>query len=137
MDASTKVLNQQEPTESEHHLRVLCLLNVGHFNGEKRKHGYGAYTWKEADEEGGFKKVASYEGLYEDGKKCGLGKMTFPNGDVYHGEWKDNKVRLFHPDDILRCPKRLTSRTVCRLRARARTRTRRRRTCTAGRGRAG
>jgi hypothetical protein len=57
------------------------------------KHGNGMYSWMEPDEESGeAKKVASYEGKYADGKKNGLGKMTFPNGDVYFGEWRDNKV---------------------------------------------
>jgi hypothetical protein len=65
---------------------------AGLFNSEKQKHGFGIYTWMEADEDGGQKKVAVFEGQYFDGKKHGLGKMTFPNGDVYHGQWKDNKV---------------------------------------------
>ena len=65
----------------------------GDFNSEKQKHGQGVYSWMEPDEESGeAKKVASYEGKYTDGKKNGLGKMVFPNGDVYFGEWKDNKV---------------------------------------------
>lgn len=64
----------------------------GEFNSEKQKHGMGTFTWVEADEEEGFKKVATYEGNYADGKKHGIGKMTFPNGDVYHGEWKENKM---------------------------------------------
>lgn len=66
---------------------------VGFFNNEKQKHGHGIYSWIEVDEEGRPVKVASYEGLYADGMKNGLGKMTYPNGDVYHGEWKDNKVQ--------------------------------------------
>lgn len=33
---------------------------------------------------------AIYEGNYTDGRKAGTGKMTYPNGDVYTGEWKDN-----------------------------------------------
>lgn len=27
-----------------------------------------------------------YEGQYAEGKKHGIGKMTFPNGDKYHGK---------------------------------------------------
>lgn len=38
------------------------------------------------------KVIASYEGAYIDGVKQGLGKMTFPNGDTYHGEWKQDKM---------------------------------------------
>lgn len=36
--------------------------------------------------------VAAYEGNYVDGVKSGVGKMTFPNGDIYHGEWKDDRM---------------------------------------------
>lgn len=35
---------------------------------------------------------ATYEGNYTDGKKAGTGKMTYPNGDEYTGEWKDNAM---------------------------------------------
>jgi hypothetical protein len=35
---------------------------------------------------------ARYEGNYKDGLKHGVGKMKFPNGDVYEGEWVENKV---------------------------------------------
>lgn len=35
---------------------------------------------------------AIYEGNYKDGKKAGTGKMTYPNGDEYTGEWKDNAM---------------------------------------------
>ena len=33
-----------------------------------------------------------YEGTYTDGKRAGTGKMTYPNGDCYTGEWKDNMM---------------------------------------------
>jgi hypothetical protein len=32
-----------------------------------------------------------YEGDWKDNKRDGKGKMTFANGDVYEGDWKDNK----------------------------------------------
>ncbi|KAJ8599051.1 hypothetical protein CTAYLR_009820, partial [Chrysophaeum taylorii] len=65
----------------------------GEFNDEKQKHGAGTFTWMaqgEEDDEPNVKAV--YEGHYRDGKRSGEGKMTFPNGDYYHGEWKDNKM---------------------------------------------
>ena len=66
---------------------------VGDFNSEKQKHGQGVYTWKQMDEDSGeAKEVAKYEGAYADGKKNGIGKMTYPNKDEYTGEWKDNKM---------------------------------------------
>jgi hypothetical protein len=59
------------------------------------KHGQGIYTWMGEENDDGERAVkATYTGSYADGKRCGVGKMTFPNGDVYEGEWKDNKVRL-------------------------------------------
>lgn len=39
-----------------------------------------------------FQLHATYEGNYTDGKKAGTGKMTYPNGDIYTGEWKDNMM---------------------------------------------
>jgi antitoxin component YwqK of YwqJK toxin-antitoxin module len=38
---------------------------------------------------------ARYEGNYKDGLKHGVGKMVFPNGNVYEGEWFENKVSIF------------------------------------------
>lgn len=35
---------------------------------------------------------ARYEGEYKDGLKHGIGKMVYPNKDVYEGEWFENKV---------------------------------------------
>ena len=35
---------------------------------------------------------ARFEGNYKDGLKHGIGKMKYPNGDVYEGEWFENKV---------------------------------------------
>jgi hypothetical protein len=32
-----------------------------------------------------------FEGTFEDGKKCGYGKMVYGNLDVYEGGWKDNQ----------------------------------------------
>lgn len=54
------------------------------------------YTWMKPggeDDEAPTER-AKYEGNYKDGLKCGVGKMTFPNGDIYQGEWLDNKVLL-------------------------------------------
>ena len=60
----------------------------GDFNSEKQKHGSGVYTWMVADEESGeMKTVATYDGAYADGKKNGLGKMTFPNGEAPNEGW--------------------------------------------------
>ncbi|CAN0479102.1 unnamed protein product [Ectocarpus sp. 12 AP-2014] len=66
----------------------------GVFNGERIKDGPGKYTWmKPAEEDGEDPQVhATYEGNYTDGKKAGTGKMTYPNGDEYTGEWKDNAM---------------------------------------------
>lgn len=66
----------------------------GTYDAEKVKQGYGVYTWMKPggeDDEAPTER-AKYEGNYKDGLKCGVGKMTFPNGDVYQGEWLDNKV---------------------------------------------
>ena len=65
----------------------------GDFNDEKMKHGTGKFVWMtqgEEDEEP--KPLATYEGAYADGKRSGVGTMTYPSGDTYTGEWKDNKM---------------------------------------------
>jgi hypothetical protein len=79
----------------------------GVFNDNKAKHGPGTYTWSTApganpwvpeaeDEEGEGSwpadRVVAYTGDYVEGVKEGVGKITFPNGDKYHGQWKSNKI---------------------------------------------
>lgn len=60
------------------------------------KQGAGVYVWMAAGGEEDETPVekARYEGNYKDGLKHGVGKMVYPNGDVYEGEWYENKVRL-------------------------------------------
>ncbi|EQC35550.1 hypothetical protein SDRG_06840 [Saprolegnia diclina VS20] len=63
----------------------------GDVNAARLKHGPGKYIWTErVDDE--VKEIAWYEGDYVDGKKHGLGKMQFPNGDVYHGQWANDII---------------------------------------------
>jgi hypothetical protein len=82
----------------------------GTFNDERQKHGHGKYTWnKEAGEDGPKNawvppppeegeapaipesRVIAFEGEYRSGVPHGIGKMTYPNGDVYHGSWVGGK----------------------------------------------
>jgi hypothetical protein len=42
---------------------------------------------------------ARYEGEYKDGLKHGIGKMVYPNKDVYEGEWMENKVSVSAYDE--------------------------------------
>lgn len=44
-----------------------------------------------ADDETPVEK-ARFEGIYKDGARNGFGRMVYPNGDVYEGEWVDNKM---------------------------------------------
>ncbi|CAM9356203.1 unnamed protein product, partial [Choristocarpus tenellus] len=65
----------------------------GVFNGERIKEGMGTYTWMQVSEDDDSEEPqvrATYEGNYRDGKRSGMGKMTYPNGDVYTGEWENN-----------------------------------------------
>lgn len=57
----------------------------GTYDDEKKKQGQGSYSWSvnDADEDEGAKNTANYKGGYKDGKKDGLGKMVYPNGDKY------------------------------------------------------
>jgi MORN repeat len=65
----------------------------GFFDSERMKTGNSKYTWMTPGPEEGDEPIVSacYEGIYVEGKKAGYGKMTYPNGDVYTGEWKDNR----------------------------------------------
>jgi hypothetical protein len=78
----------------------------GGFNEAKQKHGkQAAYVWSAATganawvpEEGfpeGKAPSVRFEGQYVEGAKRGVGKLTLPNGDKYHGLWEADK---FHGD---------------------------------------
>lgn len=68
---------------------------AGTYDSERVKQGQGKYVWmgpaSEDDPETLVEK-ARYEGNYVDGQKSGVGKMVYPNGDVYEGEWVANKM---------------------------------------------
>lgn len=76
----------------------------GTFDAEKVKQGYGTYIWMgpASEEDETPTEKARYQGYYKDGLKHGdYGKMNFPNGDVYEGEWFEDKVRFcFHIDVV-------------------------------------
>ncbi|RHZ39955.1 hypothetical protein DYB26_006171 [Aphanomyces astaci] len=64
----------------------------GTFNSDKLKHGHGKYTWNEKTDDDEVKEIAWYDGAYENGKKHGVGKMQFPTGDTYHGQWSSDAI---------------------------------------------
>ncbi|CAM9152136.1 unnamed protein product [Phaeothamnion confervicola] len=66
----------------------------GGYDGERKRSGEGKYTWvAPAEEEGEEPTVlATFSGIYVDGRKTGVGCMTFPNGDKYTGAWVDNRI---------------------------------------------
>jgi hypothetical protein len=71
------------------------LIFSGTFDAERIKQGNGTFIWMKTGEEDETPvEKARYEGNYKDGNKCGVGKMVYPNGDIYEGEWLDNKVTL-------------------------------------------
>mmetsp|Transcript_5875 Transcript_5875/g.9678 ORF Transcript_5875/g.9678 Transcript_5875/m.9678 type:complete len:232 (+) Transcript_5875:51-746(+) len=67
----------------------------GTFDEERIKQGYGVYVWMApgGEEDDSLQEKARYEGDYKDGLKHGVGKMVYPNGDVYEGEWFENKMQ--------------------------------------------
>ena len=46
------------------------------------KHGYGCQKWKDG---------AKYEGNWKFNKACGRGKFWHVDGDIFEGEWVDDK----------------------------------------------
>ena len=66
----------------------------GYYDEEKVKQGKGIYTWMgptSEDDETLIEK-ARFEGIYLNGLKTGFGKFKYPNGDLYEGEFLDDKV---------------------------------------------
>lgn len=51
------------------------------------KHGYGKLTIPTIED----MPVESYEGDWHEDKMQGFGIYHYPDGSIYHGEWKDNK----------------------------------------------
>lgn len=78
-------------------IHLLCHLYSGSYDSDRIKQGFGIYTWMgpTSDEDETLIEKAKYEGNYVNGQKSGIGKMTFPNGDIYEGEWADDKVMQF------------------------------------------
>lgn len=37
-----------------------------------------------------FKDGSFHDGMWRNGKRCGLGSFYFSNGDVYQGSWRDD-----------------------------------------------
>jgi hypothetical protein len=64
----------------------------GFFNEARQKHGQGHYTWiggndEENEDEDAPKGGGEYWGDYAAGKKHGIGRIRYANGDTYHGMW--------------------------------------------------
>jgi hypothetical protein len=67
----------------------------GTFDDEKLKQGPGVYVWMgpSGGEDEEMIEKARYEGNYKNNMKDGVGKMVFPNKDVYEGQWFENKMQ--------------------------------------------
>ena len=69
------------------------MLFSGTFDEARLKQGQGVYVWmSEPNEDGERTETARYEGNYMNGVKSGVGKLLFPNGDIYEGEFRDNQM---------------------------------------------
>jgi hypothetical protein len=68
---------------------------IGTYDSERVKQGYGVYIWTgpTSEEDETPVEKARYEGNYKDGFRQGVGKMKYPNGDIYEGEFFENQVR--------------------------------------------
>jgi len=67
----------------------------GTFDNERVKQGEGTYVWMgpaSEDDPDTLVEKARYTGNYKDGQKHGVGKMIYPNGDIYEGEWVENRM---------------------------------------------
>ncbi len=71
---------------------------VGEVNDLKQRHGQGVYTIapqkgeeEEEAEEDANAIAHTYSGSWVNGKKEGLGRMSYPDGSSYYGHWADNQ----------------------------------------------
>jgi hypothetical protein len=73
-------------------VRFACF--AGTFDAERIKQGHGLYVWMKpgGEEDDTPVEKARYEGNYKDGLRSAVGRMVYPSGDVYEGEWLDNKM---------------------------------------------
>jgi hypothetical protein len=78
-------------------------FQLGTFDAERIKQGLGKYIWMAPGSEEDETPVekAKYEGNYKDGMKHGYGVMTYPNGDIYQGEWFENLVNVLFSKYVL------------------------------------
>lgn len=66
---------------------------LGIYKGEwlnSKMHGYGEYEGYPDGSHAGL----THKGYYKKDKKHGDGKFTFPNGAVFEGEYRNNKMKL-------------------------------------------
>jgi len=66
----------------------------GMFDAERVKQSFGTYIWMApaSEEDETLVEKAKFAGDYKDGLKSGNGKMVYPNGDIYEGEWGEDKM---------------------------------------------
>ena len=71
--------------------RFIC---EGSYDAERVKQGAGSYVWigPTSEDDDTPIELARFDGMYLDGQKTGYGKMVYPTGDIYEGEWFENKV---------------------------------------------
>lgn len=81
---------------ASHNMRLYkAVITIsGTYDEEKIKQGFGTYIWMGpvSEDDDSLIELARFEGMYKDGQKTGYGKMIYPTGDIYQGEWFENKV---------------------------------------------
>lgn len=65
---------------------ILFLFFPGEHNMKHQRHGHGKYIWNR-----GFHSGDVYDGEYKNNKKEGFGVMKYANGTVYEGQFKNNE----------------------------------------------
>ena len=66
----------------------------GSYDAERLKQSLGTYIWMgpTSEDDETLIEVAKFDGMYVNGQKTGYGKMVYPTGDIYEGDWFENKV---------------------------------------------
>ena len=77
------IKNQQESSGSQYHGEMKRVVDEETGQEVWLRHGKGKMKWPDGGE---------YDGYWADSKMCGNGRFIHANGDVYTGEFEDNKA---------------------------------------------
>ena len=100
--AMMELVEQNVPKPAKVKIQFSDGTYVGQVNQAGEPHGEGTFIYKKDDE----KKRVSYEGGFENGKRVGIGKISWQGGDVYYGNFANDNINgrgiwTYRKDDMM------------------------------------